>query len=213
MIKISDKENKQSLNQLTKNKNMKNKIKSLAIVALVAFTTFSFIAVSAEKKEIKTDKSKLVWKGYKFTGSHDGTIGIKSGSLTFEGDKLTGGEFVVDMTSLISLDTEGGMKDRLEGHLKSDDFFGVEKYPTSTLVFKKIESTGKNTYTVTGDLTIKGITKPNTFKISIYGSKATANLKVDRTLYDIKFKSGSFFDNLQDQVIYDEFDLVADLQF
>ncbi|WP_111309860.1 YceI family protein [Confluentibacter sediminis] len=192
---------------------MKNKIKSLAIVALVAFTTFSFIAVSAEKKEIKTDKSKLVWKGYKFTGSHDGTIGIKSGSLTFEGDKLTGGEFVVDMTSLISLDTEGGMKDRLEGHLKSDDFFGVEKYPTSTLVFKKIESTGKNTYTVTGDLTIKGITKPNTFKISIYGSKATANLKVDRTLYDIKFKSGSFFDNLQDQVIYDEFDLVADLQF
>ncbi len=192
---------------------MKNKIKSLAIVALVAFTTFSFIAISAEKKEIKTDKSKLVWKGYKFTGSHDGTIGIKSGSLTFEGDKLTGGEFVVDMPTLISLDAEGGMKDRLEGHLKSEDFFGVEKYPTSTLVFKKIESAGKNTYTVTGDLTIKGITKPNTFKISIYGSKATANLKVDRTLYDIKFRSGSFFDNLQDQVIYDEFDLIADLQF
>src|SRR5690606_13040196 len=184
-----------------------------AIIALLAFTTFSFITIAAEKKEIKTDKSKLVWKGYKFTGSHDGTINIKSGSLTFDGDKLTGGEFVVDMTTLISLDAQGGMKDRLEGHLKADDFFGVEKHPTSSLVFKKIESTGKNTYTVTGDLTIKGITKPNTFKIYVYGSKATANLKVDRTIYDIKFRSGSYFENLQDQVIYDEFDLVADLQF
>ena len=192
---------------------MKNTIKNFAIIALVAFTTFSFITIAAEKKEIKTDKSKLVWKGYKFTGSHDGTINIKSGSLTFDGDKLTGGEFVVDMTTLISLDAQGGMKDRLEGHLKADDFFGVEKHPTSSLVFKKIESTGKNTYTVTGDLTIKGITKPNTFKISVYGSKATANLKVDRTIYDIKFRSGSYFENLQDQVIYDEFDLVADLQF
>lgn len=192
---------------------MKNTIKTFAIVALVAFTTFSFITITAEKKPIQTDKSKLVWKGYKFTGSHDGTINIKSGSLTFDGAKLTGGEFVVDMTSLISLDAQGGMKDRLEGHLKNDDFFGVDKHPTSTLVFKKIESTGKNTYTVTGDLTIKGITKPNTFKISIFGSKATANLKVDRTLYDIKFRSGTYFDNLQDNLIYDEFDLVADLQF
>ncbi|WP_100614700.1 YceI family protein [Confluentibacter citreus] len=192
---------------------MRKTIKNLAIVALVAFTTLSFMAITAEKKEIKTDQSKLVWKGYKFTGSHDGTINIKSGSLTFDGAKLTGGEFVVDMTSLISLDAQGAMKDRLEGHLKADDFFGVDKHPTSTLVFKSIESTGKNTYTVTGDLTIKGITKPNTFKISVYGSKATANLKVDRTLYDIKFRSGSYFENLQDQVIYDEFDLVADLQF
>lgn len=192
---------------------MKTTIKNLAIVAIVAFTAFSFMTITADKKEIKTDKSKVVWKGYKFTGSHDGTINIKSGSLTFEGTKLTGGEFVVDMASLISLDAEGGMKDRLEGHLKADDFFGVEKFPTSSLVFKSIESTGKNTYTVTGDLTIKGITKPNTFKISVYGSKATANLKVDRTLYDIKFRSGSYFENLQDQVIYDEFDLVADLQF
>lgn len=204
--------NKNNQNQ-QKNRNMKNTIKNLAIVALVAFTTFSFITITAEKKPIKTDQSKLVWKGYKFTGSHDGTIKIKSGSLTFDGAKLTGGEFVVDMPTLISLDTEGGMKDRLEGHLKNDDFFAVEKHPTASLVFKSVESTGKNTYTVTGDLTIKGITKPNTFKISVYGSKATANLKVDRTLYDIKFRSGSYFENLQDQVIYDEFDLVADLQF
>lgn len=192
---------------------MKNTIKNLAIVAIVAFTAFSFITIAAEKKAIKTDQSKLVWKGYKVTGSHDGTINFKSGSLTFEGDKLTGGEFVVDMTSLISLDAQGGMKDRLEGHLKNDDFFAVDKHPTATLVFKKVESAGKNKYNVTGDLTIKNITKPANFTISVYGSKATANLKVDRTLYDIKFRSGSYFDNLQDNLIYDEFDLVADLQF
>ncbi|MBU3821599.1 YceI family protein [Flavobacteriaceae bacterium XHP0103] len=192
---------------------MKKTIKNLAIVALVAFTAFSFKSMVIEKKEIKTDASKLEWKGYKFTGSHNGTVDIKSGFLSFEGDKLVGGEFTVDMTSLVSLDAQGGMKDRLEGHLKSDDFFGVEKFPTSTLVFNKVESSGKNAYTVTADLTIKGITNPVIFKISVYGSKATASMKVDRTLYDIKFRSGSFFENLQDQVIYDEFDLVADLQF
>src|SRR5690606_32266932 len=145
-------------------------------------TAFSFKSMVEEKKEIKASESKLEWKGYKFTGSHNGTVDIKSGSLTFDGDKLVGGEFTVDMTTLISLDAQGGMKDRLEGHLKSDDFFGVEKFPTSTLVFKKVESSGKNAYTVTGDLTIKGITNPVIFKMSVYGSKATANLKVDRKI-------------------------------
>jgi len=192
---------------------MRKTIKNLTIVALVAFMAFSFKSIVLEKKEIKTEASKLEWKGYKFTGSHNGTIDIESGFLNFDGDKLVGGEFVVDMTSLVSLDAQGGMKDRLEGHLKADDFFGVDKFPTSKLEITKVESSGKNAYTVSGDLTIKGITKPIIFDMSIYGSKATASMKVDRTLYDIKFRSGSFFENLQDQVIYDEFDLIADLQF
>lgn len=192
---------------------MKNIIKNLAIIALVAFTTFSFTKIASEKKEIKTDKSKLVWKGYKVTGSHEGTINIKSGSLTFEGDKLTGGEFVVDMTTLVSTDMEGEMKGKLEGHLKSDDFFGVEKNPTSTLVFSKVTATGKNSYSASGDLTIKGKTNPITFTISIYGNKATASLKVDRSKYDVRYGSTSFFDGLKDKAIYDDFDLVADLEF
>jgi polyisoprenoid-binding protein YceI len=192
---------------------MKNTIKSLVLATLVAFVTLSFSTIDGDKKEIKTDQSKLVWKGYKFTGSHHGTIDIKSGSLTFEGDKLTGGEFVVDMTTLVSLDTEGGMKAKLEGHLKSDDFFGVENHPTSTLVFTEVVASGKNSYDVKGDLTIKGKTNPVAFKISIYGSKATASLKVDRSEYDVRYGSASFFENLKDKVIYDEFDLVADLEF
>ncbi|KJD34440.1 lipid-binding protein [Tamlana nanhaiensis] len=189
---------------------MKHSVKSLTAFVIVAFATFS---VQAQKKSIKTDESQLVWKGYKVTGSHEGTIAIKSGSLTFEADKLVGGEFVVDMTTIGATDLEGDYKGQLDGHLKSDDFFGVEAHPTATLVFTKVKASGKNAYEVKGDLTIKGKTNPVDFKISIYGSKATAALKVDRTKYDVRYGSTSFFDDLKDKAIYDEFDLVADLQF
>lgn len=192
---------------------MKKTIKNLAIVALVAFTTFSFTRLDREKKDIKVEDSQLVWKGYKVTGSHEGTIAIKSGSLEFSEDALVGGEFVVDMTTLVSTDLEGEYKGKLEGHLKSDDFFGVENHPTATLVFSDVKATGKNSYSVAGNLTVKGKTNPITFSISIYGSKATATLKVDRTAYDVKYGSASFFDGLKDKAIYDEFDLVADLVF
>ncbi len=192
---------------------MKKTIKNFAIIALVAFTTFSFTRIDGGKKEVKTDKSKVVWKGYKVTGSHEGTISIKSGALTFGEEKLTGGEFVIDMASIESTDMQGEYKGKLEGHLKADDFFGVDKYPTSSLVFTSVKASGKNAYSVTGDLTIKGQTHPVTFTISIYGNKATASLKIDRTKYGIKYGSSSFFDGLKDKAIYDEFDLVADLEF
>ena len=148
--------------------------------------------VNEVKKEVKTSSSTVTWKAYKVTGSHTGTVDLSSGSLLFDGDQLSGGEFMVDMTSLISTDLEGEYKGKLEGHLKSDDFFGVEKHPSSKLVFTKVTSTGKNSYEVTGDLTIKGISKPITFDVSIYGSKATATMKVDRAQYDVRYGSGSF---------------------
>lgn len=192
---------------------MKNTIKNLGILAFIAVFTLSFTTITKDKKEIKTDASKVVWKGYKVTGSHEGTIDIQSGNLVFEGDKLTGGEFVIDMTTINTTDLDGGAKGKLEGHLKSDDFFGVESHPTATLVFTNVTSSGKNAYDVTGDLTIKGKTNPIDFTISIYGNKATASLKVDRTKYDVKYGSTSFFDGLKDKAIYDEFDLVSDLEF
>ena len=192
---------------------MRKSIKNLAAVAIVAFATFSFTTIVKEKKEIKTDESKVVWKGYKVTGSHEGTIALESGSLSFEGDKLVGGEFVIDMTTINSTDLQGEYKDKLDGHLKSDDFFGVTKHPKASLVFTKVKASGKNAYEVTGDLTIKGKTHPVSFVISIYGNKATTSLKVDRTKYDVRYGSTSFFDGLKDKAIYDEFDLVADLQF
>ena len=191
---------------------MKNTVKNLG-VAIIAFASFSFATLVEEKKDVKIDKSKIIWKGYKVTGSHEGTIAIKSGSLTFAESKLVGGEFVIDMTTLGSTDLEGENKGKLDGHLKSDDFFGVESHPTAILVFKKVVASGKNAYNVTGDLTVKGKTNPVSFVISIYGNKATASLKIDRTKYDVRYGSTSFFDGLKDKAIYDEFDLVADLEF
>lgn len=192
---------------------MKNTFKKLVVVAFVALVSASFTTIEKETKEIKTDKSKVVWKGYKVTGSHEGTIAIQSGNLVFEADKLVGGEFVIDMTTISATDLQGEYKGKLDGHLKSDDFFGVANHPTATLVFKEVAASGKNAYSVTGDLTIKGKTNPISFTISIYGNKATASLKVDRSIYDVKYGSTSFFDGLKDKAIYDEFDLVSDLEF
>ncbi|WP_417236542.1 YceI family protein [Bizionia paragorgiae] len=191
---------------------MKQFIKTGVLAALVAFLTFSF-TTNTDKKTVKTDESKVVWKGYKVTGSHEGTIAIQSGELHFNDEVLTGGSFVMDMSTINSTDLQGEYKDKLDGHLKSDDFFGVAKFPTAKMVFTKVKATGKNSYKVTADLTIKGKTAPVVVNLSVYGSKATATLKVDRTKYDVRYGSTSFFDNLQDKAIYDEFDLVADLVF
>lgn len=192
---------------------MKNTIKSIALVAIVAVLTFSFTTITGGKKDIKTDKSSVVWKGYKVTGAHEGVISIESGSLTFDNETLIGGEFVIDMTSITVTDLQGEYKGKLEGHLKSDDFFGTANHPKASLVFKTVTSNSKNAYSVIGDLTIKGITKPITFNLSVYGNKASASLKIDRTKYNVKYGSASFFDGLKDKTIYDEFDLIADLQF
>jgi len=192
---------------------MKNPIKNIAAVAIIAFLTFSFTTMIENKREIKVENSKVIWKGYKVTGSHQGTIALKSGSLTFKDDKLSDGEFIINMTTITSTDLEGEYKGKLEGHLKSDDFFGVKKNPTATLVFNKVNSTGKNSYKVTGDLTIKGKTNTIVFALSVYGNKANVSLKIDRTKFDVRYGSTSFFDGLKDKAIYDEFDLVADLEF
>ena len=192
---------------------MKNKMIPMAIIAAAAFLAVSFTTIKEVTKEIKVEKSQVEWKGYKVTGSHKGLIALKSGSLSFKEDKLVGGEFIIDMATLTNTDLDGDYKAKLEGHLKSDDFFGTATYPTATLVFTEATSTGKNAYSITGNLTIKGITKPITFVTSIYGNKATASIKVDRALYNVKYGSTSFFDDLKDKAIYDEFDLVADIEF
>jgi len=192
---------------------MNKTIKNLAIATVVAFITFSFTTIDGEKKQIKTDKSQITWKGHQITGSHEGTITLKSGFLNFNEDVLTGGEFVIDMSTITNTNLQGEYKGKIEGHLKSDDFFGVETYPTATLIFKNVKSTDKYSYTIVGDLTIKGKTNSITFNLSINGNKATASLKIDRTKYDIKYGSASFFDGLKDKAIYNEFDLVSDLEF
>lgn len=189
---------------------MKN-LKTIAIALLVAFSTAT---VTAQAKKVDVAKSKITWVGKKVTGQHNGTVNLKEGTLIFKGSKLSGGNFTVDMNSISTYDLKAGEgKEKLDGHLKNDDFFGTDKYPTSTLVFKTIKDKGNNVYTVNADLTIKGKTNPITFDITVNGKTATTALKIDRTKYDIKYGSGSFFDNLGDKTINDDFDIAATLQF
>ena len=190
--------------------NMKN-LKTIAIALLLVLgNTVS----NAQTKKIDAATSKITWLGKKVTGQHGGTINIKEGNLVFAGKKLTGGTVNVDMTSLVCTDLKAGEgKEKIEGHLKSEDFFGTEKFQTSKIVFKKVVASGKNSYTVTADLSIKEKTNPITFELTVIGNTAAAALKVDRTKYDIKYGSGSFFDNLGDRAISDEFELNVALQF
>jgi polyisoprenoid-binding protein YceI len=188
---------------------MKN-LKTIAFALLVAFGT---TVATAQNKKINVEKSKINWVAKKVTGEHSGIVNFQEGVLIFKNKKVAGGNFTVDMTSLTATDLTGEWKDKLDGHLKADDFFGTDKFKTSTLKFTKIANKGNGVYTVTADLTIKGITSPVTFDLTVKENTATSTFKVDRTKYGIKYKSKNFFDNLGDNVIYDDFELTVNLQF
>lgn len=184
-------------------------IKTL-FIALISLSLFAF--TSQITKEVNVESSVVKWTGYKVTGQHEGTIMIKKGSLDFEDNTLVGGKFIIDMTTINTTDLEGDYKKKLDGHLKDDDFFGVEKHKTATLVITSLKQNGSN-YMVAADMTIKGITNKVTFKMEVSENSATADLKIDRTKFDIKYGSASFFDGLKDRAIYDEFDLNVNLSF
>lgn len=186
------------------------KLKINVIVALLAIVGLSAFKNGAKPVTYTVDvaKSSVTWLGKKVAGSHNGTISLKSGSLAIDGAKLTGGSFVIDMTSI--KDADGSEK--LEGHLKADDFFGAEKFPTATFVITKVAGSGANV-TITGNLTIKGTTKPVSFPATVAVntdgtvSAVAGKITVDRTKYDIKYGSKSFFDSIGDKAIDDNFEI------
>lgn len=187
-------------------------MKSIKLTAL-AFISLTLFAFSSETvKKINVEKSVVKWTGYKVTGQHEGTISLQSGALIFEGNKLTGGKFVMDMTTINTTDIEGAYKAKLDGHLKSNDFFGVKKHKEALLNFTSVKQNG-NKYYIKGDLTIKGITNEITFELELFKDYAVTKLKIDRTKFDVKYGSASFFDGLKDRAIYDEFDLSVKLKF
>ena len=188
---------------------MKNVLlKSTVILFAITLTAFSTL----EKKQVNIDQSIINWVGYKVTGQHEGTISLLEGTLEFKKDQIIGGNFVIDMTSINTTDLEGDYKNKLDGHLKANDFFGVRKHPKATLVFTSVKKNETN-YSVVGNLTIKGITNKIAFDLEVSGNTAKTSLKVDRTKYGIKYGSASFFDDLKDKAIYDEFDLKVTLKF
>lgn len=157
------------------------------------------------KYALDAASSTLKWTAEKLAGKHEGTLNIKSGEIEIENGKLLSGNFEVDMSTIDNTDISNEeMKGKLLGHLKSADFFDVENYPTTTF---KVTSSDDNM--VSGDLTIKGISKPVSFSTEIKedGDQATASarIEVDRTEYDIKFRSGKFFKDLGDALIKDIF--------
>jgi len=170
-------------------------------------------SLSAQITGINLQESIVNWNGKKVTGAHEGTINFKEGFFIYENDKIVGGDFIVNMSTLINTDLTGKDKFELEKNLKSFNFFNTEDFKTSELVFKSIIDKGKNLYKVTADLTIKGVTNTIKFDLILNKQGATAKLKIDRTKYGIQYGSGTFFDDIGDWTIYEEFDLNIDIKF
>jgi len=181
-------------------------------VLLLTLLVLFMVKVGAQNKlTADTTKTKLFWLGEKVTGQHTGTINLQSGWINWQDNKIVSGEFIIDMASL----KESENNKQLMGHLRSDDFFGVVKFPVAKLVITGSTPFDKGTGVVTGTLTIKDITNPIEFKAATQkkddGVWFFANIVVDRTKYNIRYGSGSFFDNLGDKTIYDEFKLKVNL--
>ncbi|MCR9285817.1 MAG: YceI family protein [Bacteroidetes bacterium] len=180
---------------------------------LATFALFSF-GIAIDSASVNTERSVINWKGYKVTGEHSGTINLQNGELKFENDVLVGGGFEIDMRSMKVTDIEGEWAQKLEGHLKSGDFFGVDKYPVAKFVVTKAVSKGTpGDYKVIGNLTIKETTKEIRFYAHLNEDRksASADITIDRTDFDVRYGSGSFFENLGDKTIYDEFELNVNL--
>jgi len=168
------------------------------------------------KFEVVSAQSSINWTGKKVTGAHHGTIAIKSGLLTLNDGKVNSGNFIIDTTSIVILDiTDAATNAQFAGHLFSEDFFAADKYPEAIFNITSADPSNEDSTLITGDLTIKGITHPVIFAadVVVNGNTLTASGKIfiDRTKYNMKFRSGNFFTNLGDNLIYNEFELDVQL--
>lgn len=181
-------------------------MKKLSLLLVLLFVTG--ISIFAQKNQVKINESQVKWTGTKIGGSHKGEIKIEHGFLSLKSDQIVGGEIVMDMNSITVTDIEDqGYNQKLVGHLKSDDFFGVEKYSNSKFVISKVTKFADGKAKVTGQLTIKGKTESLSFDVFKDGNSYTAQIKVDRSKFDVRYGSNSFFDNLGDKAIGDIFTL------
>jgi len=197
-------------------------MKKIIITLAMAATGFAAIATPPSKKvkedtfNINAEESTAKWHAKKVTGEHFGDVKFASGNVIVAGNKLSGGSFDMDMSTINTTDLTGEWKSKLDKHLNSDDFFSTAKFKTATLKIKSstlIENVkaGDNNYMITADLTIKGITNEITFPAMIVVGKkeiiANADLNIDRTKYDIRYGSGKFFASIGDKAISDEFNI------
>lgn len=186
------------------------------LVLIIIFQLLLGEAIGQSKGDetlvVDTQRSKLEWTGKKLGGEHYGEIFLSGGQLIFKKGKLVGGSFEIDMTSINCLDiTDPKSNKRLVDHLKSEDFFSAVRFPKSTFKIAKVQSKSQNEYIITGDLTIKDKTNSLEFPASIKDlggeRQADANLVFDRSQFDVKFGSQTFFENIGDKVVYDDIEL------
>lgn len=181
----------------------------LSALAFMAFTQTSYAAPSTSP--VSTKASSIVWNAKKVTGEHTGTIGISAGKLVVNKNQITGGNFTIDMKSIVCKDiTDPEYNKKFVSHITSGDFFEIEKFPTAQFVITKVAGNQ-----VSGNLTIKGITKAISFPAQISQNNgkmiAKANITIDRTDYNIKYGSKKFFESIGDKAIFDDFTLAVTL--
>jgi polyisoprenoid-binding protein YceI len=190
-------------------------MKILISLVLASFMTMLGTNILAPVT-ISKSESSLAWKAKKVTGEHFGNIQLSDAKLDYQNNRIVGGSFVIDMTTIVVEDIKDeGSNKRLRDHLNSDDFFSVEKFKSASFKITEAKSSNGSDYQITGDLTIKGITQSVTFpaKVSKTGNKitTTANIIFDRTKFDIKYRSGNYFENLADRLIYDDVEMEVKL--
>lgn len=162
---------------------------------------------NAAKYDVNLAESTIEWQGFKPTGSHKGTINIKSGTFTTNEGILQSGSFVIDMSSI----KESKDNAKLEGHLKSADFFDVEKYPIASFEITRLEEKDGNTL-LSGNLTLKDVTNNVTFHVTVTNEADVLTLSsdvftIDRSKWNVRYGSKSFFDDLKDKFINDDIEL------
>ena len=187
------------------------KIAEKTLITLFLFSTF--LTTAQVQFNADTETSVLNWKGFKPTGDHYGTVKLKEGFFTAKDKQIVSGEFEIDMTSIVDLDMDADSEynAKLVNHLKSEDFFSVEKYPVAAFKISKTEAKGDKTL-ITGDLSIKGKSHSVSFLASVKNEGEnlyvkSETFKIDRSKWDIKYQSKSFFTDLGDKFIYDDIEL------
>ena len=178
-------------------------------LVLAIITTFAFAAKPhIDNISVDADNSTIKWIGSKISENHEGTVNIQKGRLMIDHGTLVGGQFSIDMKTIATTDMSDKYNKKLDGHLKNEDFFNVEKFPLATITITKAVKSEGDAYKILADLTVKGITHSVTFpaKVTVDGLNvlATAKIKIDRTKWGIRYGSGSFFENLGDKIILDE---------
>ena len=181
-------------------------MKNLLIISFLLINLELF----SQEYGIDLEKSKIKWTGKEITtSSHYGTLKFVEGEIKFQPEAVTG-KVVVDMEALSVDELTGGSKARLEGHLRSDDFFSVSSHKSSTIEVTSSKKNGDD-FDIDGVLTIKGISHPISFVLSVDNKVATSKLTFNRSKYDVRFRSGTFFENLGDKLILDDIELDVEL--